>query len=260
MIDAHIHLDDYPLQTLTEQIERWQQAGITGVIAVAKNLASSYQTLTLQQRFPDFVHACIGFHPEFPLPGARDFAEWRRLLQTERSQITAIGEIGLPHYELANLPDQLEDHLTFVGQVLDDAVTHELPVALHAVHDKAAPMLQLLQAKGITNAHFHWLKAPPAVVRQIAAAGYYISLTPEVCYRQRDQQLARLVPARQLLIETDGPWRYDGPFYGQETTPLLLQSVIQQLAALFDTTESTIRSQTVHNTQSCYQLKSCFTS
>lgn len=260
MIDAHIHLDDYPLQTIEEQIENWRQAGITGVIAVAKDLASSYQTLTLQQRFPGFVHACIGFHPEYPLPTARDFAEWRRLLQAERSRITAIGEIGLPHYELANMPDRLEDHLTFVGQVLDDAVAHGLPVALHAVHDKAAPMLQLLQEKGVTHAHFHWLKAPPAVVRQIAAAGYYISLTPEVCYRQRDQQLAHLVPAGQLLIETDGPWQYDGPFYGQETTPLLLQPVAHQLADLFGTTESTIHAQTVRNTQSCYRLEPHFTS
>ncbi|MCM3714750.1 TatD family hydrolase [Alkalihalobacillus oceani] len=260
MIDAHIHLDHYDSHNLYDEIERWHEAGITGVIAVSKDLPSSYQTLALQQRFPDFVHACIGFHPEYPLPGARDFAEWRRLLQAERARITAIGEIGLPHYELANLPDRLEDHLAFVSQILDEAVAHGLPVALHAVHDKAALMLQLLQTKGIAEAHFHWLKAPPAVVRQIAAAGYYISLTPEVCYRQRDQQLARLVPARQLLIETDGPWRYDGPFSGQETTPLFLQSVVQQLAALFGTAESTIRVQIIRNTHSCYRLEPRFTS
>ncbi|GAA3328052.1 hypothetical protein GCM10020331_070470 [Ectobacillus funiculus] len=45
-------------------------------------------------------------------------------------------------------------------------------------------------------------------MKQITDSGYYISVTPEACYRERDQDLIRHVPLKQLLTETDGPWPF----------------------------------------------------
>jgi len=52
-------------------------------------------------------------------------------------------------------------------------------------------------------------------LQNIFDSGYYVSLTPEVCYREWDQRLAKLALIEQLLIETDDPWPFSGPFEGK---------------------------------------------
>ncbi|MDR4886828.1 TatD family hydrolase [Fredinandcohnia sp. QZ13] len=253
MIDAHIHLEQYDVKVLPVQLEKWQEAGVKGVIAVSNDLPSSYRTLELRDTFPNFVHAAVGFHPEQPLPVEHDFLEWTRLVQAERKKIVAIGEIGLPHYNLEMLPSSLEHYCDFLSQCLEIAVQHQLPVALHAVHDKAEMVFDLLQKKQVPTAHFHWLKASENVVKKIVDAGYYISVTPEVCYRTRDQKLAKQVPLSQLLIETDGPWPYEGEFKNQATTPLFLGKISSQLATLYEMYDHKLQEQLVLNTHRCYQ-------
>jgi TatD DNase family protein len=252
LFDAHIHLEQY--QNLDNQITRWKIAGASRVVAVSNNLASSYRTLELQMKYPDFVHAAVGFHPERPLPTEADFIEWQTLLKTERNKITAIGEIGLPHYALEHLPYSFEHYIEFLSRCLDIAHREDLPVVLHAVHDKAMLVYELLQENHIKRAHFHWLKAPLDVLDLIVNTGYYVSVTPEICYRNRDQQLASLVPLSQLLIETDGPWQFDHPFDNQLTTPLLLKDIINKLSDLKGLSWNQIQQETTNNTIRCYNL------
>ncbi|WP_202081002.1 TatD family hydrolase [Caldalkalibacillus salinus] len=254
MIDAHIHLDQYHYEQLPTDIEEWQSQGITGVVAVSNDLASLYQTLELQSRFPGFVHAAAGFHPEHPLPPTADFLEWQTLVTKERERIVAIGEIGLPHYTLDTLPHTLTVYRTFLTDCLAVAKEQNLPVALHAVHDKAALVYASLTDMDIKKAHFHWLKAPEKVVQGIIEAGYYVSVTPEVCYRTRDQHLARKVPMAQLLIETDGPWPFEGPFTGQRTTPVFLHAMIKTLSRLKNVSEDNVKRNTIKHTKACFAL------
>ncbi|HHY21867.1 MAG TPA: TatD family hydrolase [Bacilli bacterium] len=255
MIDAHIHLHEYDENLLDEAIKTWQDAGINHVIAVANDLKSSYQTLELQQKFPDFVFASIGFHPESPLPSEQDVLEWSQLVRDEQERITAIAEIGLPHYHLPQFKHSLEHYIELLQELLAVAATYRLPVALHAVHDKAEIVFNLLQQARIKYAHFHWLKAPKPVLHKIIDASYYVSVTPEVCYRQRDQELAKQVPLKQLLIETDGPWPFEAKFKSKRTTPLLLLDIVEKLAEVKATSFIEIAEQTMENTKACYQIK-----
>ncbi|MEH7225950.1 TatD family hydrolase [Bacillus sp. JJ1566] len=260
MLDAHIHLEQYDDKKLPAQIEIWQEAGVKGVIAVSNDLPSSYRTLGLQEKFPNFVHAAVGFHPEQPLPIEKDFLEWEQLVQVEREKIVAIGEIGLPHYNLEKLPFTLEHYCDFLTRCFEVAKKQLLPVALHAIHDKAKIVFDLMQKKQMTAAHFHWLKAPLDVVNNIIGAGYYISVTPEVCYRIRDQKLVKQVPLSQLLIETDGPWPFEEEFKNQPTTPLFLHSILSHLSTLRGIDEQELKKQLVLNTQRCYkEIKSTLT-
>ncbi|GAB7387492.1 TatD family hydrolase [Bacillaceae bacterium] len=233
MIDAHLHLERYAEEQVERFIAEWQERGIAGVVAVSTDLASAYRTLELQRKHPRFVHAAVGYHPEQPLPKPAELAELLDLLEKERSRIAAVGEIGLPHYALERLGfPSLEPYLDMLQIFCDKARELDLPVLLHAVHDKAEAALQLLLQRGVEKAHFHWLKAPPETVERILAAGYFISVTPEAVYRKRDQDLAAMIPLAQLLLETDGPWPYSGPFTGRPTTPLFLRETAAAVARL----------------------------
>ncbi|WP_027409045.1 TatD family hydrolase [Anoxybacteroides tepidamans] len=250
MIDAHIHLDQY--DQIDDRIKAWEKAGISGVVAVSTDLPSSYRTLELKQRFPSFVHAAIGFHPEQPLPSSCDWEEWIRLVQQERQQLSAIGEVGLPHYA-AEAVAHYQDYCERLEQIAQIAVSLSLPLALHAVYEGAETALSILQKHAVKNAHFHWLKAEAAIIKKIVQCGYYISVTPEVCYRERDRKLLSFVPIEQLLLETDGPWPFAGPFSGMKTSPLLLKHSLQAVAALYERDVESVQTAIIANTKRIYR-------
>lgn len=168
-IDAHIHLDQYPSEQLNECIGRWRQENISAVLAVSSNLQSSYQTLELKHKYPDFIHAAVGFHPESSLPSPQELDELANLVKLETNVIDAIGEVGLPHYRFNEREQpELTPYLEVLDWFADLAFTQSQPVILHAVHDKAQLALACLLKHGIRQAQFHWLKAPKAVVEDLS--------------------------------------------------------------------------------------------
>ncbi|WP_134701460.1 TatD family hydrolase [Ammoniphilus sp. YIM 78166] len=240
-IDAHLHLDQYPSNQVDYLIDTWRNQGVQHVLAVSTNLQSSYQTLELRERYPEFIFAAVGYHPELLLPTEQERSEIRSLIYQEREKIAAIGEIGLPHYRFQGKePPDLAPFLEVLAEFADLAVTNRLPLLLHAVHDKAELALSCLQQYGVKQAHFHWLKAPLAVVHGIIQAGYWVSVTPEVCYRARDQELVSHVPLSQLLMETDGPWPYEGSFKGRLTSPIFLKEVAAKVAQIHGQTPEAV--------------------
>lgn len=253
MIDAHLHLDQYTAEEIDRFIEQWRNAGIEGVVAVSKDLASSYRTLELKQQYPDFVYAAVGHHPEQPPPDESDANELLALIECEREQISAVGEVGLPHYSLDKWgTDLLEKQRALLAAFMREAKKLDLPLALHAVHDKVQPVLDMLLSDKIERAHFHWLKADSQTLQEVFDSGYSLSLTPEVCYRERDKEVARLAPLEQMMIETDGPWPFSGPFEGIPTTPMFLKDVVRKIAELKNCPETKIMEQTVKNTKKIY--------
>ena len=249
MIDAHLHLEQYT--DIEEHIKQWQEAGITAVVAVSTDLRSSYRTLELKQKFPDFIYAAIGFHPEQPLPSSLEWEEWLRLLQLERRHLSAIGEVGLPYYS-AEAVSSFSDYRYFFEQIVRTAASVSLPLAIHAVYDTVQTALYILKQNKIKKAHFHWLKAEPAIIEEIIACGYFISVTPEVCYRKRDHKLLSHVPIEQLLLETDGPWPFDGPFADVPTSPLLLHHSLKEIASFYHQDIKMTANTIVANTKKLY--------
>jgi TatD DNase family protein len=184
--------------------------------------------------FPAFIHAGLGVHPERPVTNA-EIDRVMALIRQEHSRLVAIAEVGLPWYTVRERPDRQaliaagEPHLR---PFLRLARELDLAVVLHAPHDAAAHALALLRTEGVERAVFHWHKASPAVTRAIVEHGYYISVTPETCYRARDRELVADVPVTHLVIETDGPWPYGGEFEGHPTEPTFLGRIVDAVAAI----------------------------
>ena len=232
------------------------QTPAAGVVAAAVDEASSQQILTLQRAFPTFVHAGLGVHPERPVT---DEEEQRvmALIRRQRPQLVAIAEVGLPWYTVRERPNR--EALIAAGEprlrrFLHVACELDLAVVLHVPHAAAARALALLEAEGIERAVFHWHKAAPEVTRAIVEHGYYISVTPEVCYRQRDRELVAAVPLANLVLESDGPWPYGGEFEGHLTEPAFLQRLLQEVAAIQNVPSDEAEEIITENTVRLFQL------
>jgi TatD DNase family protein len=233
MIDSHLHLDADQYADVAGLIKRARDAGVTAVVAPGITPASNRRVLELARAYPDFVHAAIGFHPErFELTGD-DLAATLSMATTHREEICAIGEVGLPWYGApAHREDVIDRGRKILQRFAHLAAELDLALILHCPHQRAGEALKIVTAAQVRRAVFHWHKSDKATTRAILKAGYFISLTPEVTYRDRDQDLARMVPLEQMMVETDGPWPYGGAFEGQPTEPNFIADVISAIARI----------------------------
>jgi len=234
-VDVHCHLDAPVYADIDTICQQNRHAGVPVTVAAGKGLQSNQHILALQQRHPEQIWAALGLHPE------RLDASWEELeavlahIEAHRDRVVALGEIGLPHYtvlaqRMSRAQAQQQEQL--LHALIQGATRLALPVVLHAPHATAATALGIVQRYAPPGAVFHWHKSTAETTTAICDAGYFISVTPEVCYRERDQQLVQAVPLRNLLLESDGPWPYSGEFAGQSTTSALVARVTTKVAEL----------------------------
>ncbi|PZD93706.1 TatD family deoxyribonuclease [Paenibacillus sambharensis] len=238
-IDAHIHLDAYRDDERDGLLQHAAAAGMEAVVAVSMNLESCRATRQLALAWPGQVMPAYGYHPEQAVP---DEAQTERLTAwiRERHQAGerfAIGEVGLPYYrrtEAAAAGERFDEqpYLQLLERFIRLAAELDRPVVLHAVYEDAAKACDMLERCGVRRAHFHWFKGPAETVARMAAAGYYVSITPDVRYEAEIQALVRQYPLTQLMVETDGPWPFEGQYAGRRTTPAMAADVVAEIAAL----------------------------
>jgi len=235
VIDSHCHLHDPAFTDLKETLRLSLTHDVWGAVAVGCDAETNAQTLEAAAAAPKAVWACLGFHPDRTELTDEDLERVEAQIVAHHSRIVGIGEIGLPWYSLAGVPDAaalMARGRERLARLLDLATRWDLPVALHAPHDAAADALEALKRHGVERAVFHWHKAPAAVTRAIVEAGYFVSVTPDVVYRDRDRDLVSGVPLHALLVESDGPWKYQGEFEGMDSGPWLAGRVAEEVAKL----------------------------
>ena len=234
-IDTHCHLDDPAYGDLAAVCRRSAETGVEVIVAVGTGSASNSRILALQQQQPARVWAALGLHPE------RSDASWEEVetvleqLGSHRSRVVALGEVGLPHYALQDgtmSAEQARRHEAFLQALVKGAAALGLPVVLHAPHAAADAALAIVRRYQPPGVVFHWHKGSRDTTAAICDAGYFVSVTPEVCYRQRDRDLVRATPLRNLLLESDGPWPYGGEFTGQPTTSAMIARLAEEVARL----------------------------
>jgi TatD DNase family protein len=258
-IDAHIHLDMYEEIEAQKIVSELDQFQVEALIAVSRHLASCEATEKLSLQAPKQVYAAYGYHPEQEIPHEAELQKLLEWISRRSNDMVAVGEIGLPYYRRLEAEERGErlDYTPYVRlleRFLELAAKLAKPVVLHAVYEDADIVCDLLQKNGIQKAHFHWFKGSPQTVQRMIQAGYYISITPDVLYEEEIRELVRSYPLELLMVETDGPWPFEGIFEGQVTHPGMIHKVIEQIALLHDA-ESSIVAQTIqHNTKQFYNL------
>jgi len=235
IIDSHCHLHDPAFEDTRGVVTRATEHDVWGVVAVGCDPDTNHHTLEAAAANGKAVWPALGFHPEWTDLTDEQLTEVESQIEVHHARIVALGEVGLPWYSLEGASDAAR--LMARGRrrfqrLLDVAARFDLPVIVHAPHGAAQGAFAALRAKGVERAVFHWHKAPPEVTRAIVDAGYLVSVTPEVVYRERDRELVETVPLESLLVESDGPWPYQGEFEGMASGPWLVGRVAEEVAKI----------------------------
>ncbi|WP_413300241.1 TatD family hydrolase [Bacillus sp. 1P10SD] len=254
LIDAHIHLDQYGDQELTSLLGDSQS--IHAMVTVSNHLTSCKRNLQLSQSFPK-VKPAFGFHPEQHLPtdeGKSDLFTW---IATHRDEMIAIGEVGLPYYQrLDNKITQshFEQYMELLEAFVKLAKKYDKPIVLHAVYEDAPVVCDILEKHSIVKAHFHWFKGDSKTISRMMRNGYFLSVTPDVVYKEEIQDIVVKVPIERLMVETDGPWRFKGPFLGKMTHPNMMQHSISKIASIKNGKPNEVGHILLQNTRDFYSI------
>jgi TatD DNase family protein len=257
VIDSHCHLHDPAFGDVRGTLRSALARNVWGVVAVGCDPETNDLTLARAATLPKAIWPCFGFHPDWEKLGEPELERVEDQLAHHHARLAGMGEVGLPWYSLEGAADAAERMARGVARLerlLALAVRYDLAVVLHAPHGAAAGALKALRRRRVERAVFHWHKAPPHVTRAIVKAGYLISVTPEVVYRDRDRALVDLVPLESLVVESDAPWPYRGEFEGRPSGPWIAARAAEEIASIKHLAVGDVMHQLSTNTAGLFQL------
>lgn len=221
LVDSHCHLNGDQFGRDVELVMGAARlAGVERIMVPGWNAGSSGRALALAGRWP-WLDASVGVHPH-DATRATD-ADWAAIETWARDErVVAIGETGLDYDRMFSPIDaQLEN----LRRNLALAMASGKPAILHCrsragTRDAQDALLKELQAAGFEGAAarpvfgdrpaavIHSFSGPVDYARQVIAMGLAVSFSGLVFRRGEESsaEVAALVPAERLLVETDAPY------------------------------------------------------
>jgi TatD DNase family protein len=233
-----------PVEPLNQPIE------ITGVLLPGIDAQSSFRCVKLTERLPIF-YAAAAIHPNYAVNATDN--DWKIITELAHcDSVVAIGETGLDRYwDYTPIEQQINSLLKHI----DLAVQTAKPIQIHCrdAWDDMLPILrQAVKEKGLTGI-IHAFSGEPEQAAECVELGFYLSFAGSVTYRNTKfsplWESAKIVPADQLLIETDSPYMTPHPFRGKlkRNEPTLAVMTALRLAELRNTTLEQIAETTTQN-------------
>jgi TatD DNase family protein len=254
IIDSHIHFDQYSERDRQLLLEELEKHSVDALVSVSTNLSSAIVNRDLALADAR-IKPAYGFHPEQALPSEIEVSEILSFCEKHAHLMIAVGEVGLPYYSLKENPEIHWEHYCEILEVfIQLSAKLNKPVILHAVYEDAAITINLLEKYSIQKAHFHWFKGPKKTVERMIENGYSISITPDCLYEPEIQELIKVYPLSQMMVETDGPWPFEGIFTKKMTHPKMIHHSITQISALKKRNLEDVYRELYQNTKKFYKI------
>lgn len=236
IFDTHCHIADEAFDTDREEvIERFRSVGVCRANVVAdpcEEVPNHEKVFSITQAH-DFLVCSIGVHPH-NASRWNDEAEAIVRAGLNRPDCVLLGEIGLDfHYDLSPRDQQKEvfDHQ------LDIALETGMPVQLHIreAHGETIDMLRSRVRTGRMPAGImHCYTGSVESAKIYLDAGLYISLSGALTFKNAPKltEVAAMLPADRILIETDCPYMAPVPLRGRRNEPSFITNTLAKLAEI----------------------------
>ena len=232
-VDAHLHLADADYAGQIENVvQNAVENGVARLLSNGMDYESSVRTVNLAKQYEGLVIAAVGVHPWTSTNATQsvDLSAFERLIEENRQQVKAIGEVGLDGKYSQDDDKKKQQHEVFQS-LLARAEQYTLPVVIHsrlAIGDVFAT----LPSFKLSRILLHWYSGPLEYLPRIKDRGYLISVGPSILYTKHSADIACNADLSTIVTETDGPVSYYGPFKGKPTRPYFVIDVVRKLAEL----------------------------
>ena len=281
MIDTHCHIDEEAFEPDREEvIARQQQSGVQAMIVPGVNVASINSVMELCQAHPGYCYPALGLHPEDVK------ADWREQLATveaairaHRSELVAVGEIGLDYYWDKTYKEEQKEVLR---RQLLLARELNLPVILHnreATEDILSIVNTIANDQSpitndqspITNNQlrgvFHCYSGSKETAEIILKMGFYLGIGGVLTFKnsklsetlkelnQSSITNHQLPITNRLLLETDAPYMAPTPHRGERNESRFMALVAERLAQVLNVSVDEIIEATSANARQLFGIK-----
>ncbi len=257
LVDTHLHLDlkDYD-QDREAVIERARAAGVRFMVNIGFDLKTTRGSIALAEKY-DFIRASAGLHPH-------DAKLWNHSFEAELEElaghpsVVAIGETGLDFYR--NLSPKGDQIRAFRGQIRM-AKRLRLPLVIHN-RDALDDVLTIIDEEeaGEVGGVMHCFPGDADYARKVIDRGFHIGIGGPITFERNGRlaEVARTIPRRRLVLETDAPWLTPQPHKGKgrrRNEPAFIVSVAEAIAQATGMSFDDVARQTTGNAMRLYRIE-----
>lgn len=252
MIDCHAHLALVDFDGDRQAVlQRARQVGVERVVVVGEDLPDDVRVLEVCARHVTVLYPAVGLHPdrfaeERPAPTDEEIEAVCDLARRHRSEIVAIGEVGLDYWVVKGNQRRAMQRRCLERMA---ALAAELDLPLN-VHSRSAGhyTLDLLAACNAERVLMHAFDGKARYAQRAAEShGWMFSIPPSVVRSAQKQKLVRVLPLESIALESDSPVL--GPDPSQRNEPANLTHAVHYIAAIKGVSEKTVREVIDRNAQ-----------
>jgi TatD DNase family protein len=253
MIDTHCHIDEEAFAPDREEvIARQRESGVEAMIVPGVNVASIETVLEVCHRHPGYCFPALGLHPEDVK------ADWQEQLslveeaiRAHRSELVAIGEIGLDYYWDKTYKEEQQEVLRLQMELAKEL---DFPVILHN-REATEDIMRIVKEVGGRGV-FHCFNGSRETAQQILDMGFYFGIGGVLTFK--NSKLAEkldVVPLERIVLETDAPYMAPVPHRGEVNESRWMTYVVEKLSEVFESPKNDIIESTNRTSKSLFCLK-----
>lgn len=246
-VDTHCHLDFDQYEEDREQVLQECADRMDAVVNVGTNVARNTASRELAQEH-EFVYATMGLHPTYIKDlESGDIDRIVAQIRDHAASIQAVGEIGLDYHHIREEQWRERQEGLFC-RLLDVAEDVGLPAVLHT-RDAEKQAVELVEGRDLDIIQ-HCFNGAPDLAARCVDNGWWVSISTQVLYSQRVQDIADTVPLDRILLETDAPFLYRG----ERNVPWNVEESAEKISEIKDLEADEVVRQTTENAQNALGL------
>lgn len=258
IIDCHCHLDDEKLFNIRDDvIKASKRNNVKYILNTADSFSSFSKIEVLRKENINYSYSVIGIHPEYASYDEEYFSLAYKYIYQNKSNIKAIGEIGLDyHYSKGEKVIQNQKK-RFIEQI-KIAEDLDLPIVIHA-RDALNNVYNILKTSSIKKVYLHCYSGSLQQLKEFIKLPIDIKfgIGGVITFKNSKvlKEIVKEIDLNYFLTETDSPYLTPTPFRGQVNTPSLLPYIIKEIALIKNEDEDKVSEILFNNGVNYYGIK-----
>lgn len=261
MIDTHCHLY---LKQFKDDIEvvirEADEIGVRQILVPGIDTETSSISIELSFKYPDQIYSCVGIHPNYSVGSSPLIIE--ELIQSNPTQVHAIGEIGLDFYRDYALR---KTQINIFEKQLDLAKKYHLPICIHN-READKELVKILGEWYLEKSNFsmsdqsgvfHAFNGSEEIAEWGKTHAFAFGIGGALTFKKSShfKEIVKQIGLDYIVLETDAPYLSPVPFRGKRNVPKNLEFIVNELAYLFNCSKQQVEEITDNNAIRLFRLK-----
>jgi TatD DNase family protein len=253
MIDCHCHLEQKQYQENREKIIQEAKKELKALVTCAAHPKNIKLTIELTKKHKNFIFAALGIHPTYIKEiTEQEIEKAIEEIKENKNNIVAIGETGLDYHWIKE-PGWQEKQKILFRKLIALAKELNLPLIIHS-RNATPETIEILEQEDMKEKKvLMHLFGDKKYIQKIINNNWFVSIGPGIRKSKDIRKIARDMPLKRILLETDSPWfAQEGQEYG---TPNNVKIAAEKIAEIKKISIGEVEKQTDLNAKTFFDLK-----